>query len=417
MLVFDIHAERLRSGADAIGVLGQKDFTSREPGVSASSFNAPGHLAYDPVTDRLFVVDNRNHRVLAFDAPGSGAEASFVIGQPDFATHERKLTAEGLAFPNGIAYDRVRQHLYVADQGNDRVLAYDVADATPGMGAFAVLGQKDFETKSSQRVRDVSAQDQLYDPRGIDFDSDNARLWVTDSHWARLLVFDFPLARREVEVAANGAYKLSSLDPVLALGTPERRVGYGIAGDSDGTDAITLRTSTAPIVNELTEQQSRMLISQTATRAPRIARNHVAFLSARSTVWLMNPGSAEAHLQLTVHGDDGPTTSLRVLEGGRVETLDESGTGTLVVESDEPVAVVAWSHLTNRHAEDVITALPVVSESTSAQTVPNVVLGGGYATDIVLLNPGDGEIRGEVILFDADGQEFVKRILKQGLLI
>ena len=148
-----------------------------------------------------------------------------------------------------------------------------------------------------------------------------------------------------------------------------------------------------------------MLISQTAARAPRVARKHVAFLSARSTVWLINPGSAEAHLELTLHGDDGSTTSSRVLEGGRVETLDESGTGTLVVESDEPVAVVAWSHLTNRHAEDVLTALPVVSESASARVVPNVVLGGGYTSDVVLVNGSDGDARGEVVLFDADGQE------------
>ena len=34
-----------------------------------------------------------------------------------------------------------------------------------------------------------------------------------------------------------------------------------------------------------------------------------------------------------------------------------------------------------------------------------MVLGGGYTSDVVLVNASDGDVRGEIILFDADGQE------------
>ena len=53
---------------DAFLVLGQEDFTSEEPGLSANKFRRPSGLAYDRNNHRLFVSDNGNRRVLVFDA-------------------------------------------------------------------------------------------------------------------------------------------------------------------------------------------------------------------------------------------------------------------------------------------------------------------------------------------------------------
>ena len=90
VLVFDIAKARLQNGADALAVLGQSSFTSREIELSDEGMSSPGHLAYDPDHDRLFVVDSLHHRVLVFDvAPenlSNGMAASRVIGQPDFVT-------------------------------------------------------------------------------------------------------------------------------------------------------------------------------------------------------------------------------------------------------------------------------------------------------------------------------------------
>jgi hypothetical protein len=331
VLVFDIDRDRLENGADAVAVHGQDDFTSRRPGLSARAFNAPGHLAYDPDGGRLFVVDNRNHRVLAFDATpnglAQGQDARFAIGQPDFSTNGRNtsgLSATSLAFPNGVAYDRAAQRLYVADQGNDRVLVYDARAEANGPPALAVLGQK-VVTKSDQFLRGVSAQDQLYDPRGIDFDSEHGHLYVTDSHWARLLVFTFPAARHELSLEDDGMRRRSTLDPVLALAKNERRTGYALLRDVAAAHAIVIRTSTRAITNDLTEQESRMLVSQTASRAAITSRRFVVLLDGSSEIQLTNPGETEAQVELTWHRDGATTRTTTTLPRAARKRFEKPG--------------------------------------------------------------------------------------------
>ena len=232
VLVFDVHKDRLRSGADAIDVLGQPDFTTTDARLGPDGFNAPGHLAYDPNADRLFVVDNRHHRVVVFDASPQALRrstlASFVLGQPDLTTTTpprglrgpgKIITSKSLTFPNGVAYDRVRQQLYVSDQGNNRVLAFDVSvdDMRNHPAAIAVYGQRDAVSTSDQVESDVSAQDQLYDPRGLAFDPMTRQLYVTDSHWARLMMFSASDDSHDVTIAPDGLQRFSSLDPLMVL--------------------------------------------------------------------------------------------------------------------------------------------------------------------------------------------------------
>ena len=268
-----------------------------------------------------------------------------------------------------------------------------------------MLGQKDFVTKSDQFLRDVSAQDQLYDPRGIDFDSEHGRLFVTDSHWARLLVFDFPAARHELSMENDGMRRRSTLDPVLALGKNERRWGYALLRDAPASRAVAIRTSTHAITNDLTEQESRMLVSQTASRAASTSRRFLVLLDGSSEIQLTNPGETEAQVELTWHRDGATTRTTTSLLRGSSETLRETGVGTLVVESATPVAALAWRHENNLHGEGITTALPVLSAGISSRAVPNITLGGGYQTDLVLVHTGSGQARGEVVLFDEEGRE------------
>ena len=342
-----------------------------------------------------------------------GAEASWVVGQADFVTGVRNdggITAAGLAFPNGVAYDSERRVLYVADQGHDRVLAFDVGAGSrrAGAEAFAVFGQKDFRTKSSQELRDVSAQDQLYDPRGIEFDSEHERLYVTDSHWARLLVFDAPVERRDIELPAHGAMKLSSLDAVSALSPSRRSHGFGIGRGDRGASWMVMRLTTEPLWNELTEQESRMLISQTASRAASAARHHVVWLddrdSAKTEIWIVNPGVTDARITLSSYRGGELTRLSRNVAAGDVERVTETGSGTAVVDSDEPVAVTAFRLAPNRYGEETTTAIPATFGVTSV-VVPNVTLGGGHVSDIVLLNPGSVDAEGHIALLDETGAE------------
>lgn len=435
ILVFDIHRERLESGASAIAVIGQPNFSMKEPRLAADGLNSPGHLAYDGNHDRLFAVDNRNHRVVVFNvAPArmkNGMSAERVIGQPDFTTTTPAAEQRGdgeiinekrFVSPNGVAYDSVRDRLYVADQGNDRVMVFDVApdQLVNHPSAVAVLGQANTWSQSNQVLRDVSAQDQLYDPRGLAFDSVNQRLYATDSHWARLMVFTFPESHYAVSSPSHGVMGFSSLDPVLALRPSQRVSGYGIVREA--SSVLWKRTKSQVMMEAQTEQQSRMLISQTVARVAAPTTRALMFIDhrdgTRAMVAVINPTNVAQRVQFSFRQGSDSVSALRIIPPGERLTLDVSeavgasvgawlGIGALDVESEVPLSVVGWSVANTRHGDALVTVLPVVRgvPANPVTVLPNVTIGGGYRTDVILLNPHDESVQGEVSVRDETGQE------------
>ena len=125
VLVFDVHPDRIDNGAEAIAVLGQDDFTSTETGTSATRWELPGDLVLDEENQRLFVGVAWQHRVLAFDVHpdrlSNGQAASFVIGQPDFTSAEPGLSASRFRQTDGLSYDDANHQLFVTDKYNHRV--------------------------------------------------------------------------------------------------------------------------------------------------------------------------------------------------------------------------------------------------------------------------------------------------------
>ncbi|HEU4328600.1 MAG TPA: NHL repeat-containing protein [Roseiflexaceae bacterium] len=200
VLRFD-NAAGKASGAAADGVLGQPDFAASAFGLGAQRMHAPAALALD-TAGRLWVVDQVNSRVLRFDSAAgkaSGAAADSVLGQADFSTGASGGGAQGMRQPQGLALD-AQGRLWVADDGNSRVLRFDNA-AGKGSGAAAdgVLGQPDFTGTSCR----TSAQG-MCGPSGLARDG-QGRLWVVDDGSRRVLRFD------SVAAKPNGA----SADGVL----------------------------------------------------------------------------------------------------------------------------------------------------------------------------------------------------------
>lgn len=107
-------------------VLGQPDFVSDDDGTSASSFIYPYMLHSNG--NQLFVADERNHRVLIWNAfpTEHGQPADVVLGQPDMDTDDANPgggpSASGLSSPNGV--HAAANQLVVGDYDNDRFLIF-----------------------------------------------------------------------------------------------------------------------------------------------------------------------------------------------------------------------------------------------------------------------------------------------------
>jgi uncharacterized protein (TIGR03437 family) len=111
--------------------LAATDTRSRGPNwVEGRELDTPSAVALDPTSGALYVADTGNNRVLAWRDGRSfqnGARADLVIGQRDFYSN-RPITASAL---NEFGLNSptglavdARGHLYVVDAGNNRIVRY-----------------------------------------------------------------------------------------------------------------------------------------------------------------------------------------------------------------------------------------------------------------------------------------------------
>ncbi len=83
--------------------------------------------------------------------------------------------------------------------------------------------------------------------------------------------------------------------------------------------------------------------------------------------------------------------------------------GSITVRSNTPIAVVALRTLLNEAGEFLITTEPVANLDSPPQAnslyLPQVAAGGGYTTDVLLVNPGSTALSGRLEFRDPDGRE------------
>lgn len=162
--------------------------------VKANSLNLPSDIVVD-VSSNIWVADSGNHRILRFDAPSSGGAAeladlvigatNFVLGNPNLGQGTNGCTADSLYTPLGLYIDTQENSLWVADSMNNRVLGYDLTNATNSISAAAVFGQKDY----TSRLGGVGAEKFDY-CSDLAFDK-SANLWVADKNNSRVVRYDY----------------------------------------------------------------------------------------------------------------------------------------------------------------------------------------------------------------------------------
>jgi uncharacterized protein (TIGR03437 family) len=147
-------------------VVGQPDFTSYTSGkygaygfphgaCSALSLRAPSGVFLD-ANNGLWVADTGNDRVLYYGPiTGNGQAATIVLGQKSLDgdaqnSYTLNTTASTLFAPASVSSDG--QHLFVADNFQNRVLIWNSIPTSNGQSADVVVGQKDFTSNYSNTL-------------------------------------------------------------------------------------------------------------------------------------------------------------------------------------------------------------------------------------------------------------------------
>lgn len=197
------------NGEPAILALGQADTNSVGPNpqvdcgtVSAQTLCGPEALAYDARgAGTLYVADTHNHRVLAYGGPfgpASGQAAIKVFGQATMQDNDpnriaypnvpNDAHADTLFFPRGLAFDSNSNRLFVADDFNQRVLAYNVFDGNTI--ADIVLGHATLDDDRADAYAPNASN--FYAPKGLAYDQLSDTLYVADYAYFRVLQFRGP---------------------------------------------------------------------------------------------------------------------------------------------------------------------------------------------------------------------------------
>jgi len=445
VLVFDMHPNRIRSGADAIGVLGQTDFISNEAGLSASKFSLPGDMVMDERNQRLFVELPFQDRILVFDvAPGTfenGMDASYVIGQPDFTSNTPGLSRSGIRQPDGISFDPVNNHLYVTDKYNNRILTFDVSpDVMTNMPeAIGVIGEDNFETTSVGPGVFRDQHDVLFDPRGNFFDPVGRRLFQSEGTNGRLTVFTLPREQYELDLPARARLRYASTDAYKLTGGEPLTEGYAVSTTPQAAALAMYNTHyiTREYSQEGTRRQSRELESAamlSATNAVESATYYVEasddfdvmftfvndnFVPASITFALLTPEGETASASRTILSTN--QLSLKVSELFSMADIQ----GTLQITSSQPVYMQGLFEVDDGQGQTIMAPVPglqgeiaVTALMQERRLLPAIVTGAGSYARIILLNTSEEVATGTLEITDqevvpynmAPGQSFVYNI-------
>lgn len=215
-------------------VLGQMDFTTRQPGLglstSVSSLASPSGVHSDGT--RLVVSDTAANRVLIWNSlPTSNQQpADVVLGQatPTANAANYQLPPQPLQFNQvaHVATDGTR--LFVVDQGNHRVLIWNQVPKGGPVPPDVVLGQADFTSGLANRGGSTSSQ-ALSSPTTVAVSGD--RLAVADTGNNRVLLWSpIPTQSGAPATVCLGQASCSTRMNATAQGRMSGPTGVAIAG-------------------------------------------------------------------------------------------------------------------------------------------------------------------------------------------
>jgi DNA-binding beta-propeller fold protein YncE len=185
-------------GHTASFVLGATDlFNSGTNDNSASTLGQPGGVAVDPTNQRLFVADDGDNRVMVYNtaglgtSPGGGGSFNNSESASYILSSGNGCTATEMNYPPDVAYDAADTYLFVADGENNRVLVFNVAPTAITNSETPLYV---LGQSSATSCTAHTTQAGMNYPMSVAYDGVNKRLFVADGDNNRVLVFKAPFS-------------------------------------------------------------------------------------------------------------------------------------------------------------------------------------------------------------------------------
>jgi hypothetical protein len=324
--------------------------------------------------------------------------------------------------PSGLSYDPVKNWLYVSDRNNERTLVFDVNEAVlnTDQAALRVFGKDDFVTDAVT----IDEQESIVEPRELAIDAEHQRLFQTDTPMGKVLVFDLPQTKQELSLPARGMSTYSTTDPWNGRDMPERdkRKEWSAkvsAGQSAIPGASVILTNTHQFVDPRSERRSRMLISETTLPAARAGTQAAFFVDQQDAdnLLILNNGTGaaiNARIAFSAKGGRNPIVGERSVPAGAqvrvaVSELGDAAAGkggVLRVTSSGPLAASVVRKVHTSRDEDLYVAMPAVETfqqqglfaNSDEAAIAGLKIGGGYETELVLVNTGTAQASGRIEL-------------------
>ena len=147
--------------------------TTGSAGVSDTQFNGPSGVAVSAADNRIYVVDQGNHRVQVFDGPISNYGLIATLG----TTGSPGASNTQFNSPWGVAVSAADNRIYVVDTGNHRV---QVFDGTRNYEFIATLGTPGSAGRDNTEFNG---------PTGVAISADGIHIYVADFSNNRVQVF------------------------------------------------------------------------------------------------------------------------------------------------------------------------------------------------------------------------------------
>lgn len=229
------NAATLPNGSNADLVIGQPDFVTGTAGLSATKMNNTNGVYVDWLGN-LWVSEYTNRRVLKFNNASTlvnGDTADVVLGQPDFITNTANTTQNGMGNVRWLTGD-VNGNLYVVQESNNRISVFlQATTLANGANADYVIGQPDFTTGTGLNP---PTQNSLRTPRGASVDNAGKKLWVTDWANNRVLRYDIS-SLVPVELSSfSASVTLNNVELNWTTATETNNFGFSIERRSEESE-------------------------------------------------------------------------------------------------------------------------------------------------------------------------------------